>query len=534
MALVDQQNPGGGILVDSKAVGRPVGDTSGSAVYVTDLPKNFHGGDESLHFALGELFGQYGKIKKIELYMEKGIHDTENFKGDALVVYHPSKHTGTHDKGDPVYEACTDLDGRTRILGKRHWRIRCETAVWQKEGFDVKSKAKLHPCVELANLWDYDPNLPLSWFMEIQEVIRKHAAEHIESPFVKVEPSLGTATVWCKGARDAMTFASLMQKTFFMGRKVVSQLARKERPLVENMPKIPLGELSMKVPGVISPVPGMAPVPVPILTPATPASTQAPASEEPPPTVPLPEPSFLLREGCLVKLTGLVAKPENNGRKAKVVGYLGDIQKYQVKLEDGRVVKVKPENIQVVQEKRPIDPVLKEEEIDEPDEATAEAEVAAAIESAQAAAAQMAEGKMGHGPPQDPADVFTPTVCVDPSLLPKKETDEEAAPPPKRDRSRSRERRQEERIAAAKARLEADKSGRPGWIVPSPQEIAAKAAAAGGGGAAGIKKQPEESREELMKMSVSKLKELLKEYGKTPRGCLEKKDFVDRLKPAPA
>mmetsp|Transcript_13360 Transcript_13360/g.30497 ORF Transcript_13360/g.30497 Transcript_13360/m.30497 type:complete len:131 (-) Transcript_13360:5-397(-) len=128
MSITSVDNAGNGILVDSKAVGRPVGDTSSSAVFLTDLPKNFQGGDEALHFALGELFGQYGKIKKIELYMEKGILETENFKGEALVVYHKTKKTGSHDKGDPVYEACTDMDGRFRILGHRNWRGRCEAA----------------------------------------------------------------------------------------------------------------------------------------------------------------------------------------------------------------------------------------------------------------------------------------------------------------------------------------------------------------------------------------------------------------------
>ncbi|CAJ1347215.1 unnamed protein product [Effrenium voratum] len=90
---------GGGILVDASSVGRPVGDTSSSAVFVSELPKNFQGGDEALHFALGDLFGQYGKIKKIELYMDQGILETEDFKGEALVVYHTGKFTGTHDKG---------------------------------------------------------------------------------------------------------------------------------------------------------------------------------------------------------------------------------------------------------------------------------------------------------------------------------------------------------------------------------------------------------------------------------------------------
>ena len=100
----------------------------------------------------------------------------------------------------------------------------------------------------------------MSWFMDIQEVIRKHVGEHIKEPFVKVlmsfkflilcrhcgqvEPSEGQATIWCKGAQekslelgctlppahtaygitlpllqDAMKLASLMQKSYFMGRK---------------------------------------------------------------------------------------------------------------------------------------------------------------------------------------------------------------------------------------------------------------------------------------------------------------------------
>ena len=39
-----QLGPGGGILVDPSTVGRPIGDTSSSAVFVSDLPKNYSGG----------------------------------------------------------------------------------------------------------------------------------------------------------------------------------------------------------------------------------------------------------------------------------------------------------------------------------------------------------------------------------------------------------------------------------------------------------------------------------------------------------
>jgi len=99
--------------------------------------------------------------------------------------------------------------------------------------------------VEIANLWEYTASTPMSWFIEIQDVIRKHASEHIKEPFVKVEPSEGLATIWCKGAQDAMKLAALMQKSYFMGRKVVASLCRKEKPVAEALPKVPR-HLSMK------------------------------------------------------------------------------------------------------------------------------------------------------------------------------------------------------------------------------------------------------------------------------------------------
>merc|ERR1711862_818278 len=94
----------------------------------------------------------------------------------------------------------------------------------------------------------------------------------------------------------------------------------------------------------------------------------------------------------------------------------------------------------------------------------------------------------------------------------------------RRESSRSRERRHKERIEAAKARVEADKGPRPAWIMPTPEEMAAQAAVASGG--ATLLKEPPETREELLKMPVSKLKALLKEYGKTVRGCIQKSDFA--------
>lgn len=568
------------MLVDAKAAGRPVGDTSSSAVYVTDLPKNFHGGDEALHFALCELFGQYGKIKKVELYTEKGMHDIDIFKGEALVVYHKTKATGSHDKGDPVYESCTDMDGRWRVLGKRNWRIHCEAAVWQKQGYDVTKKAKLHPCVELANLWEYSPAMSLSYFTQMQDAIRQHASEHIQAPFVKVDPPSGSATIWCKGAQDAIKFASLMQKSFFLGRKIIPTLTRKEKPRDENVTKLPAGSLTMftgeltmklpgeltmklpgeqdaaaaaaSVPGVLSggaapmestPAEAAATVVVPDVVSAQVPTVAAELRAEEAPVV--PSHSFLLGAGSKVALKGLVAKPENNGRRAVVLEFLEDAQKYQVRLDDGRCVKVKGLNLEAIAdegsklafEDPPEDEPAQEGE-EEPDADAAEAEAAAALEKA----SNMAAGNVRHGPPpvSDPTvDGFTPTVCVDPSLLPKREAEEEREPSPPRNRSRSRERRQQERIAAAKARLEAEPARkRPAWVMQGPEEMAQAAASLGCGGAGkanaadGGAKEPEESREELLKMSVGKLKELLTKFGKTPRGCVEKRDFVDRLKPA--
>eukprot|EP00931_Biecheleriopsis_adriatica_P101735 TRINITY_DN76816_c0_g1_i1.p1 TRINITY_DN76816_c0_g1~~TRINITY_DN76816_c0_g1_i1.p1 ORF type:complete len:570 (-),score=204.03 TRINITY_DN76816_c0_g1_i1:25-1674(-) len=547
MALVAKENPGGGILVDASAIGRPIGDTSSGACFVSDLPKNFQGGDEALHFALGELFGQYGKIKKIELYMDKGILDTENFKGEALVVYHPNKFTGTHDDGDPVYEACRDMDGKFRVLGHRNWRMRVEAAEWQKEGFNVKDRAKKFPCVEIGNLWEYKSSTPMSWFGEVQDAIRKHAAEHIKEPFVKVEPSEGTAMIWCKGAQDAMKFAALMQKSYFMGRKVVAQLCRKEKPLSEVMPKVPksmvtkkgaLPTLSMKLPDDIQPG-KLAPEVAEKLrkqaeemakqeAEAERKAAEAAAAAEEAADVPMIGPTFLLREGCKVFLKDLVSKPENNGKGGTVVKYLEDVEKYQVRLEDGRFVKLKPENVEAVQEPPPkrIPKVLEEEpEDDDDDEDDAGGD-------AQAMAAQMARGDVPHGPEKPKTgDEFEATVCVDPSLLPKKEGEAEEEPEEKRERSRSRERRRLEQQEAIKARVEKSKAEgkRCGWVVSGP----APTAAAGGAADDGKPKEPEESREELLKMSVANLKQLLIKFGKTARGCLEKKDFVDRLKPPP-
>jgi len=59
-------------------------------------------------------------------------------------------------------------------------------------------------------------------------------------------------------------------------------------------------------------------------------------------------PPGALMVGSPVLLKGLVAKPEWNGRKAKIVSFLHDAGKYEIKLDDvDVVVKVKPENVEL-------------------------------------------------------------------------------------------------------------------------------------------------------------------------------------------
>lgn len=61
----------------------------------------------------------------------------------------------------------------------------------------------------------------------------------------------------------------------------------------------------------------------------------------------------------------------------------------------------------------------------------------------------------------------------------------------------------------------------------------ANTANAGSAKATGVLGQVEQSREELFKMSIGELKKLIVKHGYSARGCLEKKDFVDKLKPEP-
>lgn len=591
-------------LVDVNTIGRPVGDTKSSAVWLTDLPERFFGGQSSLSFCLGELFSTFGKIHKLTVHISDDGEET--LLGTALIAFHKSKHTGSHDKGDPVYDACTELDGRVRVLGKRNVRIRCEAAKFEKEGYDVKSRAKTFPCVEISNLWEYDSSRAIGWYMDIQDAIRKHVSEHCTNPFVKVNPHDGTAVIWPKGAQEAMQLGRMMNHSHFMGRKVAATLCRKERPVMQELSRKQAATMSEKLGQTLSAEEAAAAVPAvlggdgsvpsavakrkpqfmfqvpegatpgktlavrgpsgamlsvtvpPGVSPGQMVAIELPEEEGSAPGAPAPPaaslefsmtddsavagPTFILGDESIVFLQGLTSKPENNGRRGVVVQYLEDVKKYQVKLEgDGRVVKLKPENVRPAAGAGPSKGPGLTEEDEQVSEAKAEAELDAEMADVQAAAEaakNWAIGKVQHGPALefDPnVDGFQATVCVDPSLLPKRENqeEEEEDPKPPRDRSRSRQRRMEERIAAAKERMEkaAAAGGRPKWVMTglAPDSAAAASVAE----AAALKKEPEESREELAKLSVAKLKALLKEFGKSAVGCLEKRDFVDRLKPAP-
>merc|ERR1712072_300591 len=59
---------------------------------------------------------------------------------------------------------------------------------------------------------------------------------------------------------------------------------------------------------------------------------------------------FRLKQGTRVKLKDLTARPENNGKKGDVLKWISDIQKYQVQLDFGSKVKVKMENLEVLNE----------------------------------------------------------------------------------------------------------------------------------------------------------------------------------------
>eukprot|EP00439_Symbiodinium_sp_Y106_P083197 s2009_g23.t1 len=333
---------------------------------------------------------------------------------------------------------------------------------------------------------------------------------------------------WCRSA-DAMKLASLMQKSYFMGRKVVASLCRKAKPVSELLPKVQ--HLSFKTPSnakalneaAIAPGKLAPEVAAAIRKQADELAKAASPKEESGETsegpaameAPVAGPSFLLREGCAVVLKGLVSKPENNGKRATIIRYVDDQQKYQVSLE-GRFVKLKPENVEVVEDVAPkrIPKALEEDEDEDGDEQEVEA-------TAQAVANEMAAVGLK---PADAAtqEDFTATVCVDPALLPKKEQEDVEK---ERGRSRSRERWRQEKGDAIAARVAASKAEgkRCGWVVSGPPpEVSTKAK---------VQEEPEESREDLMKMSVSDLKKLLVKFGRTARGCIEKKDFVDRLKP---
>jgi len=60
-------------------------------------------------------------------------------------------------------------------------------------------------------------------------------------------------------------------------------------------------------------------------------------------------PASILMDGCPVLLKGLKAKPEWNGKRARIMSFLPDAGKYEIKMEDLNVtVKAKPENVELI------------------------------------------------------------------------------------------------------------------------------------------------------------------------------------------
>lgn len=440
--------------------------------------------------------------------------------------------------------------------------MKCEAAVWQKEGYDVTKQEKLVPCVEMENLWEYDPQQPIGYYMGLQNVIRDHALESHESVFCKVDPMAGTAIVWFKGAKDAMSFASKMHKSYFMGRKVAAALTRKAKPKTDDWNGIKdfaktnnavddAIERARKA-GTFTLFPDLNKLKQPPPPPpdgsreASEAMAAAFAEdiaavtdeegEEPKEKKPKAQP-FRLKQGTRVVLKDLTARPESNGTKGEVLKWLSDIQKYQVQLDFGSKVKIKIENLEVLDEASSFEQIFTCEH-----KAAQREDQAADAMAASLAAKFMAEKLQKPKAIVDAtAADFEATVCVDAALLRKtveeerrlQEEEEKAAEARRRQRSRSRSRIQRERLEAAQARLAEGGSTKSKWVLSSPADVAAAAKLVGGQAASEKPREPEESREELMKMSVSKLKTLLVEFGKTARGCIEKRDFVDRLKPPP-
>ena len=79
-----------------------------------------------------------------------------------------------------------------RIEPKSHPVLKSRTSgslCLRKQFGDISGIAQSFDALALACLSlfsRYTASTPMSWFMEIQDVIRKHASEHIKEPFVKV------------------------------------------------------------------------------------------------------------------------------------------------------------------------------------------------------------------------------------------------------------------------------------------------------------------------------------------------------------
>ena len=88
------------------------------------------------------------------------------------------------------------------------------------------------------NLYDYDPNVSLQFYMEMQDAIREQASLYVQNPFVKLEPTTATVHIWTKGAQDAMKLARQLGAQYFLGRKIQAALCRKEKPKADGLPTL--------------------------------------------------------------------------------------------------------------------------------------------------------------------------------------------------------------------------------------------------------------------------------------------------------
>ena len=56
-----------------------------------------------------------------------------------------------------------------------------------------------------------------------------------------------------------------------------------------------------------------------------------------------------LPDGTFVQIQGLVARPDLNGMRAEVVAFISDRKRYQVKVDGGEELYLKPVNLKVTE-----------------------------------------------------------------------------------------------------------------------------------------------------------------------------------------